>query len=203
MVSELEGVVRRAAAGSGPDRDVLIAFVHARVTRTDLPIDELRARAAEHGLAAAESVLRTDRAHRALGRRGRLPEPLVPARAVAGLRYQSVFTKQGWRVRSALMRERLLRDPRAVVIGQLLEVQGTTLADVLRLASRRPSTSEIACTIASSPWLGQLAVREALVRNPFTDTWLALAMLPTVRRSVLVAASLDPELTRVARALRM
>lgn len=203
VVSELESVVRRAAAGSGPDRDVLIAFVRARVTHEDLPIDALRARAVEQGLAAAESVLRSDRAHRALARIGRLPEPLVPARAVFGLRYQPVFTRQGWRVRSALTRERLLRDPRAVVIGQLLELQGTTLADVLRLASRRPSTPEIVSTIASSPWLGQLSVREALVRNPFTDTWLALAMLPTVRRSVLVAASLDPELTRVARTLRM
>lgn len=201
VLDDLDRIVRRAGSGSGPDRDVLLAFIHARVTRSDLPIDALRARVSERGLTAAESVLRRGGAHRAVGPIGRLPEPLLPARAVERLRYQSDCTRQGWRIWSAPTRERLLRDPRAAVIGQLLELPATTLADVLRLASRRPSTAAIARTIAGSRWLVHLPVREALVRNPFTETWLALAMLPTVRRSVLAAAPLDPELARAARAL--
>lgn len=202
IVSDLDALVRRAASGAGDARDVLVAFAHLRVTRP-FDLEALRAAAAAQGLERAAMILRDDAAHRALPRHGRLPEPLRPARAVHALssRAWPHAARGMWRVHTATTREALLRDPRAAVVGALLDVEGVDLSDVLRLASRRPSTAEIVRTIAASRWLGQLPVREALVRNPFTETWLALVLLPTVRRSALVGAPVDPRLMEAARAL--
>jgi hypothetical protein len=180
LLEELDGIVRRAEQGSGPDRDVLLAFVHARVKRADLPIAALAEKARSRGLLAAERVLGTDGAPRSLARLGRLPEPLLPARAVHALPQHPSFTRAGWRQRTAPIRERLLRDPRAEVIARVLEIEGTSLGDVLRLASRRPSTPAIARTVAASRWLSERSVREALVRNPFTEQWLARAIAVTI-----------------------
>lgn len=179
-LEELERIVQRARSGSGPDRDVLMALVHARLTRDDLPVASLAAEARARGLSAAESVLASDGAPRSLTRLARLPEPMLAARWTQKLTVDPLCGPVRWRQFTTPIRERLLRDPRAEVIRRLLEVETTRLADVVRLAARRPCTPDILRTIAASRWLSESAVREALVQNPFTERWLVRAIAPTV-----------------------
>jgi hypothetical protein len=179
-LEELDRVVQRARSGSGPDRDVLLALVHARLTRDELPVATLAAEARARGLGAAESVLSNDGPERTLAPLARVPEPLLAARSTQKLVHDPLCGRAGTRHRTTSIRERLLRDPRAEVIRRLLEIDGTTLADVVRLAARRPCTTEIGRTIAASRWLKEPSVREALVENPFTERWLARALAPTI-----------------------
>lgn len=203
-LAELDGVVRRAVNGSGPDRDVVLALAHARVTRDDLPIGAYRAEADRRALAAASLVLRTDGAYRNLRPRGRLSEPTTPASSLPTLAYRTAprdLMRAAHRIYTLPLRERLVRDPRPEVVAALLDLDTTTLGDALRIASRRPSSPALSRAVAASRWLGHLPVREALVRNPFTETWLSLVLLPTVRKAILNAAPIDPELLRAVRAL--
>ncbi len=87
------------------------------------------------------------------------------------------------RWRSSPLRPRLLRDPRGSVARSVLAATTTPLGDVLQLASRRPSRDELAFAVVTSRWLSELAVREALVRNPYTPRWLALTLAGTIPRS--------------------
>ena len=185
-VPELDEVVRRAFSGSGPDRDVLVSLARLRVTRDDLPIAALAAFAAEHGLAAASLVLSSDSAVRRLPPHAHLAEPLAPATALTSLPWKNrprELSRVSLRVRTEHVRERLLRDPRPEVVAALLAFDTTRLDDVLRVASRRPSSAMLGRAVVASRWLGLLPVREALVANPFTEAWLALVLLPTVRRT--------------------
>ncbi|MBL8716900.1 MAG: hypothetical protein JNL79_12940 [Myxococcales bacterium] len=204
-LAELDALVRRAMNGGGPERDVVLALVHLRVTRDDLPIGAWRAEADRRSLVAASLVLRTDGAYRNLRPRGKLSEPTAASSNLVTLAWKAaprdLYTRQGQLIRNAPLRERLLRDPRPEVVAALLEIDTTTVADALRVAARRPSSPALARAVAASRWLGQLPVREALVRNPFTETWLSLVLLPTVRRVILLAAPIDPELVRAVRSL--
>jgi hypothetical protein len=179
-LEELDRIVQRARGGSGPDRDVLLALVHARVTRDDLPVARLSAEAGRRGLVEAESVLSSDGAPRTLARLARVPEPLLAARWTQKLAHDPSCGRRGTRIRTMPIRERLLRDPRAEVIRKLLELDGTTLADVVRLAARRPCMPDVGRTVAASRWLNEPSVRKALVENPFTERWLARALAPTI-----------------------
>ncbi len=203
----LDAIARRAAHGDARCRDVLLAFVWLRVTRDDLrPIDALAA------VAPQSPLFRTTSAARGLGARART-EPFVPARrAVRAFsnhvvhyvnggetvaHYFQAARMPGW---FAHDRDRALRDPRASVIARVL-ASPVELRDVLRIASRRPSTPDVARAVAASRYLGELSVREALVRNPFTPAWLSLILLPTVRRRVVDLAVAHEEVRAYARFL--
>lgn len=200
---ELDVLARHAARGNGGARDVLVAFAFLRATHAHLPIEALHAAATAGGLARAAELLRSDGPFRTMGAHGHLAEPSAPIGAVyryeEGLRDLSL---PRFAARVRFDRERILRDPRPQVFAHLLAHDALGLAEVLRVASRRPLTKEIARTIVGSRWLGQQRVREALVANPFVETWLALVLLPTVGASILQGAHVDPALPAFAASLR-
>src|SRR5690554_1923748 len=77
--------------------------------------------------------------------------------------------------------ERLVMDPSPLVIGKLLSNPHTRQRDVLVVAARRPTTPELLWVVARHPaWYRRLDVREALARNPFGNTGMALKVLPTL-----------------------
>lgn len=204
-LAELDVLARHAARGRGAARDVLVAFAFLRASRDDLAVAELRALAEARGLPHAAELMRLDGPFRSVGAHGHLAEPTAPISAV--YRFEGAIHDPRWgrfaaRVRTAVDRERLLRDPRPQVFAHLLAHDALGLADVLRVASRRPSAPSIARTLVASRWLGHQLVREALVGNPYVETWLALALLPTVRLSTIAGASVDPALAAFAAALR-
>lgn len=77
--------------------------------------------------------------------------------------------------------ERLVMDPSPLVIGKLLANPHTRTRDVLVIAARRPTTPDLLWEVARHPaWWRRLEVREALARNPFGNTGMALKVLPTL-----------------------
>jgi hypothetical protein len=204
-LAELDVLTRHAARGDGGARDVLVAHAFLRVTHGELPLAELRALAIDRGQARAARLFRSDGPLRTMGAHGRLPEPIAPVSSV--YRFEATMhdpriSRLGAQLRTVDLRERLLRDPRADVVLHLLSHDALSLADVVRIAARRPTTPAIARTLAASRWLGQQRVREALVCNPYVDTWLSMVLLPTVRRGICRGAHVDPELARFEAELR-
>jgi hypothetical protein len=199
-LTELEVLARHAAHGDGGARDVLVALAFLRVTRGELALDALHALALERGHTLAARLFRRDGALRTMGAHGRLSEPIAPVSSV--YRFEATvhdprLGRIGAQLRTVDLRERLLRDPRADVVLHLLSHDALSLADVVRIAARRPSTPAIARTIAASRWLGHQRVREALVCNPYAETWLSMVLLPTVRRGICRGAHVDPELVQL------
>jgi hypothetical protein len=191
----LDSLAHAAVRGDARARDVLIAFSWFRASQvvSDL-LDALADAAPECPL------FRTTAAARCLPARARM-EPLATSFAhrfltvsIPGVPY---LVKRRW---DAPIRERVLRDPRAPVIARVLD-GNVEIRDVLRIAARRPSTAELACTVASSRFVRELCVREALVRNPFTPTWLSLVLLPTLRVRMVDLALAHDEVREYARAL--
>lgn len=76
------------------------------------------------------------------------------------------------------------------VVGTLLGDPAMSLRQVLRIASRRPTSPEIVATIlARDGWITRAEVRAALVENPFTPTRVVLLLLPTCRGSLRALAN--------------
>lgn len=102
--------------------------------------------------------------------------------------------------------ERLLMDPSPLVIGKLLSNPQIRLQDVLVIATRRPTMPELLIELVTHPrWFRRYEVREAVVRNPFGDTGLALKLLPTMRvktlRNIMFSGDLHPLIQESARRL--
>jgi len=166
-------------------------------------IGELRDAATQAALPATAAILCDAPAERRLSRLGRLPEALAPSRA-------SIETPVGadQRYKEGFMRirlrpdDRLLTHPSPIMARRLLATRWLSVREVLRMASRRPSSAAIAFEIASSDrWIGHQRVREALVQNPFTPTAIVLSLLPTIRETTLAwlaAADLVHPLVRQA-----
>ena len=77
--------------------------------------------------------------------------------------------------------ERLLMDPDPLVIAKLLDNPQIRLQDVRVVLTRRPTTPDLVQVVVEHPkWFSRHEVREAAVRNPYTDTGLALKLLPTL-----------------------
>ncbi len=89
--------------------------------------------------------------------------------------------------------DRLLRDPNAQVIRQLLENPRLTEDDVIRLAARRPAQLEALRTLAKSQWLSRPRVRIALIHNPATPTEIALPLLAACTRPELQEVITNPD----------
>ena len=76
----------------------------------------------------------------------------------------------------ALSRRLRHHDPRYT--ARLLAGPGyLRLTDVLRMASRRPSTAGHVRALLDSEWIGQPRVRRAIVENPFTPGGVAASLL--------------------------
>ena len=92
--------------------------------------------------------------------------------------------------------ELLCRHPDPVFVGRLLEQRWLRLADVVTIASRRPTTPALLRAIATRDiWLRHAAVRVALAENPYTPSGLGLALWATVPGSRVGGA---PRLERAA-----
>lgn len=82
--------------------------------------------------------------------------------------------------------ERLIHDPDPLVLQKILENPAIQKQDVVLIASRRPTTTELLETILSQwRWMQHHDVREALARNPYVQTGYALKILPTLHVHVL------------------
>jgi len=73
--------------------------------------------------------------------------------------------------------DRLLRDPDPSVVRNLLRNPHLTEQDVVRLAARRPTRTEIQKEIHASRWGSRYRIRLALVCNPYTSTDLSLKLV--------------------------
>jgi hypothetical protein len=73
--------------------------------------------------------------------------------------------------------DRLLFDPDPCVVRNLLRNPRLTEQDVMRLAARRPTRTEIQKEIHKSRWGTRYRIRLALVCNPYTQTDLSLKLV--------------------------
>lgn len=81
---------------------------------------------------------------------------------------------------------RLVHDPDPGVVAILLTNPRITEANVLRVASARPTKPEILLAVVRSPrWLPRTEVLRALVQNPYTPLPARVALLPLLTRSEL------------------
>lgn len=102
--------------------------------------------------------------------------------------------------------ERLLLDPDPLVIRKLLDNPAIRLQDVQIVVTRRPTTPALLRTVVEHPrWFRRYGAREAVVRNPYCDTGLALKLLPTMRiktlRRLKFSGDLHPLITESAKRL--
>jgi hypothetical protein len=96
--------------------------------------------------------------------------------------------------------DRLLRDPDETVLAILLQNPRVTEADVVRLASRRPSTPGVQRTIfASERFIARYAVKRALVLNPYTPSDLAARLVPLLNLVDVRFVAEDPSLAQPVR----
>ncbi len=77
------------------------------------------------------------------------------------------------------MRRAASRHPSLSVRRRILEEPGMVERDVVEMAARRPTRAGLLLAIAARDrWLVRRKVRDALVRNPYTPSWLVAALLP-------------------------
>ncbi len=94
---------------------------------------------------------------------------------------------------------RLLRDPDAAVIKNLLLNPRLTERDVLTVASRRPVRGDVLRVVAASRWITRYHVRRALVMNPHTPAELAIRLLGALVEADLRAVAFDANLAVAVR----
>ena len=95
--------------------------------------------------------------------------------------------------------DRLLLDPEPSVVRNLLRNPHLTEQDVIRLAARRPTRTEIQKEIHSSRWGSRYRIRLALVCNPYTSTELSLKLVGFLLHKDLRAVSNDGNLHELVR----
>jgi hypothetical protein len=80
---------------------------------------------------------------------------------------------------------RLLVDPDAGVIENLLRNPKLVEADVVRLAARRPVPPEVLETVFRSRWSRRPEVQRTLVLNPYSPVDLACGLVPLLDRTAI------------------
>lgn len=74
--------------------------------------------------------------------------------------------------------DRLVYDPDPHVIRNLLNNPRITERDVLKIASKRPTSGEVLMEIFNNKkWADMYSVKRALVKNPYTPTGLSLGLI--------------------------
>ncbi len=191
LVPVLGEIVRRGRTAGPPFEAALLALATALATDA-VPYDRLEALYAEArraGEVELQELLLSPQPPRCaelepmglLQRRGRV--------LTLGERMQAARSTTRTEI------DRLLRDPDARVIRNLLHNARLVERDVTLLASRRPTTAAIQLEIfVSAKWIARLAVRRALARNPFTPTDMALRLLSLLP---------EPDLSEIAEALEL
>jgi len=95
--------------------------------------------------------------------------------------------------------DRLLLDPEPSVVRNLLRNPHLTEQDVIRLAARRPTRTEIQKEIHDSRWGSRYRIRLALVCNPYTPTDLSLKLVSFLLHKDLRAVCSDGNLHELVR----
>lgn len=136
----------------------------------------------DSGREAVLDLFRDVPPHRALADGQDLPEVRLPTEREITLGERRAMA--AGRKRRVL--ERLLMDPDPLVIRKLLGNPNIRLQDVQVVATRRPTTPAILREVMSNRrWFQRSAAREAVLRNPYAETGLALKLLPTMGIRVL------------------
>ena len=129
------------------------------------------------GREAVVSMFRNIPPHKALAGGQQLPEVRLPKDSEVTLGERRAMAAG----REYQLLKRLLMDPDPLVIRKLLRNRQLRLADIKVIATRRPTVPEILWEIAMHPrWFRREEVREALVRNPYGETGMALTLLPSL-----------------------
>lgn len=102
--------------------------------------------------------------------------------------------------------DRLVYDQDPHVIRNLLNNPRITERDVLKIASKRPTSSEILKEVFyNKKWAERYSVKKALARNPFTPTGLALGLvnflLSQDLREISKDRTLHPDIQNAAKEL--
>jgi hypothetical protein len=90
---------------------------------------------------------------------------------------------------------RLLHDQDPKVIEQLLLNPGLTEEQVVRIAAKRPTNSEVLrCISRSLRWNHSYRIRKSLVFNPYTPTEISLGLLRLLLKQDVIAVAEDQNL---------
>jgi len=93
---------------------------------------------------------------------------------------------------------RLLHDPEAAIMSQLLLNPRLTERDVVRVAARRPIEADISRAVATSErWISRYKVKRALVLNPYTPPDLSLRLLGFLNRQDLREVQSNTSISQV------
>lgn len=119
--------------------------------------------------------------------------PVEGTASVAARPYDPLFDElplgtRKWKARlhDRNLLARLVHDPDPAVVAILLQNPKVTEANVLRLASARPTKPEILLSVVQSArWLPRAEVIQALVQNPCTPLPARVALLPLLNRAEL------------------
>lgn len=202
----MDQLIRGALWGRSPEIDAMLACADWLV-RLRLEDDYVRFQSLYEAASLSERtgvlmLLRDPPPHRQLKKGVSLPEVRLPAGREITLGERRSMARGHDRV----FLERLLLDPSPLVIRNLLHNPNLRVQDVLTVATRRPSTPELALEVAlNTRWFKLHKIREALVQNPYSSTGLSLRLLPTLRvqtlRRIRNAGDLHPAVHDTARML--
>lgn len=96
--------------------------------------------------------------------------------------------------------EKLLYDPEPSVVRGLLDNPRITERDVVKIASRRPTTDKIARTVYShEKWKHRYSVQCSLAMNPYTPAEISLKILPKLFSADLEEIMNDSRLSDIVR----
>ncbi len=210
----LDGLLRLSALGDPAAREAASSLaawmIRARREGVAEPLERIRRGAEAQGLPLISALFAEAPAHRRLAPGGRLPSIGVGARQPMATLVAPPWREgalkspeqRRWLIVSRLL-GRLVRHPDAVFVQSLLRQPWLKTEDVVAIAARRPSTPAIAFEVAACPrWSQRLAVREALVHNPYTPLSIVLPLMLTISRPSLSALeNAHPLAIQVARAL--
>lgn len=156
----------------------------------------------EAGRPSVTDLVREVPPYQALPKGKRLPEVRLPLDRDVTLGERRVMASGPER----RYLERLLMDPNALVIRKLLDNPQIRMEDISVIATRRPTMPILLQEIVVHPrWFRRYGAREAVLRNPFADTGLALKLLPTMRlktlRQLVYSGDLHPLIQESAKRL--
>jgi len=204
----IDQMIRGTLWGRERDQQAILALsrwlIRARLGERDYDrIESLYRAAHEHDLEIVTSIFPNPPPHQELPDEGDLREARLPVdrdEVTVGER-RSIARGSD---RDYL--QRLLLDTNPMVIANLLENPAINQSDVLKIASRRPTKTELLREVVlSDRWLARSKVRRALAFNPYNDTGISLRLLPTLGitalRNLQHGSDLHPALSEAAQRL--
>jgi hypothetical protein len=205
LVAILHDLCREARRSSGPPFPEALAALAAALTEgTAIPYDRRRslyeaAKAAGHDEVARMLFAAGPPPRDELGEPA--PEQSYP-RGPLGLRGRTLTLGERKSLARGSRRDvlvHLLKDADAHVIRVLLANPRLVEADVVAVASRRPTRGELLRAVFESRWIARYHVKRALVLNPYCPTDLAVALLPTLTATDLRLIAEDAQLQGAVR----